>query len=281
MKKPESIKLAGVLGNPISHSLSPHLHGFWINKYSVNGYYIPLLVNRTEIGKSLDALKTLGFRGANVTIPFKEEVIKYIDYISETDAKIGAVNTLSINIKGEITGLNTDVYGFLKNLEKSIPQWEKFVDNIVVIGAGGASRAVVSALKYKKIESKKIVNRSAERANFIKDQIDENLEIISWSQLDEVLENCDLLINTTPLGMNGQPPLNIRVDLMNKGSIVYDLVYTPLETNLIKSAKENNLQTVNGLGMLIFQAIKGFEEWFGKKPQADEATSLFLKRILQ
>ena len=279
--KQKLIKLAGVLGNPISHSLSPHLHTFWIKKYSVDGYYVPLLIDKFEIEKSLDALRTLGFCGANITIPFKEEIIKYIDDISEEDAKIGAINTLSISNEGKIKGLNTDAYGFLNNLEKTIPEWEKLVDNVVIIGGGGASRAVVSALKHKKFKNKRIVNRSKERANKIKHEIDNKLEIINWNELNEVLEECDLLINTTSLGMLNQPSLNVKVDLMNDESIVYDLVYAPLETNLIRSARERQLHIVSGLGMLIFQAIKGFEIWFGKTPQADEETSLFLKKILQ
>ena len=280
MKKTKRIKLAGVLGNPIAHSLSPSLHGFWIKRYAIDGYYIPILVDKNEVGKSIEALKTLGFTGANVTIPFKEEVIKYVDTVSEIGLNIGAVNTISINKKGEINAENTDVYGFIKNLDNTIPKWEKGVDNVVIVGGGGASRAVVAALKNKNIKTKRVINRSIEKPYLIKEEIDKEIEVVNWKNLEDVIEDCDMLINSTSLGMKGQPSLEIDTSIMKKNSIVYDLVYTPLETKLIKTAKENKIKSVGGLGMLMFQALKGFETWFGKQPEADEQTRQFLKDSL-
>lgn len=280
MKKPKRIKIAGILGNPIAHSLSPALHGFWIKRYALDGYYIPILVDKNEVGKSIEALKTLGFSGANVTIPFKEEVIKYVDTVSEIGANIGAVNTISINKNGEINAENTDVYGFIKNLDNTIPKWEKGVDNVVIVGGGGASRAVVAALKNKNIKTKRVINRSIEKPYLIKEEIDKEIEVVNWKNLEDIVEDCDMLINSTSLGMKGQPSLEIDTSIMKKNSIVYDLVYTPLETKLIKTAKENKIKSVGGLGMLMFQALKGFETWFGKQPEADEQTLQFLKDYL-
>ena len=280
MRKPKRIRLAGVLGNPIAHSLSPNLHGFWIKRYAIDGYYIPMLVNKNEVGKSIESLKTLGFSGANVTIPFKEEVIKYVDNVSEIGANIGAVNTISINTEGEVSAENTDVYGFVKNLDSAVPEWENDVNNVVILGGGGASRAVVAALKNKNIKTKRIINRSIEKPYLIKEEIDKGIEIVNWNNLADIVEDCDMLINSTSLGMKGQPSLEIDTSIMKKKAIVYDLVYTPLETELIKSAKKNQIRFIGGLGMLMFQALKGFEIWFGKQPEADEETMLFLKDLL-
>ena len=218
----------------------------------------------------------MGFCGANVTIPHKESIFKYVDEATDIALKAGAINTLFIDLDGKITGTNTDVEGLINNLTYVIPDWKKRVKKVLIIGAGGAARAAVTAFQQEEIMIRRIVNRTSEKSYMIKENIDKDLEVVKWDNINSVINDIDLIINTTSLGMIGQPSLDIKISEMNKDGIVYDIVYSPLETNLIKSAKQNNIQYVGGLGMLIFQAVAGFSNWFGIKPEVDEEIKSYL-----
>ena len=259
-------RLAAVLGNPISHSKSPRMHNYWLKKNKLNGYYIPIKVELADFEQTIRKLMKMGFSGVNVTIPHKLLALKIADESSSTAQYIGAANTLTFTKENKIYADNTDAYGFINNIKFKYPDWTSTKGISVVLGAGGASRAVIAALLSEGSEKIIILNRTIEKAEALKKDYDNKITVESWKNINEVVAASSNIINTTSLGMNDETFVAINPKAIPEKALVSDLVYTPLETNLLKIAKDRGSRTVDGLGMLIHQGIPGFEAWFGQKP---------------
>lgn len=257
-------KLAGVLGWPVGHSRSPRLHGYWLEQLGIDGTYVPLPVAPEHFEAVLRALPRMGFRGANVTVPHKEQALALADAVEPLARRIGAVNTLVCRDDGSVLGLNTDAFGFLRNLQTG-SNWQAQSGPAVVLGAGGAARAVVAALVDEGVAEIRLVNRSVARAEKLAADIGGPITVQSWDKLD--VDGAGLLVNTTSLGMAGQPDLDIDLSALPKNAVVNDIVYAPLMTPLLLAAQARGNPVVDGLGMLLFQAVRGFSLWFGQEPQ--------------
>lgn len=273
-------RLAGILGWPVGHSRSPRLHGYWLRRYGIDGAYVPLPVMPENLESAVRALPMLGFRGANVTVPHKEAVLPLVDVLDETAARIGAVNTLFVDDDLRVHGTNTDAFGFLAHLRESMPTWRPHDGPAVVLGAGGASRGVVCALKDAGVPEIRIANRTRGRAERLSDEFGRPVEAVDWPVAPAVLGDAALLVNATSLGMRGQPPLEIGLDGLPETAAVYDIVYSPLDTPLLIEARRRGNPTVDGLGMLLHQARPGFHAWFGVDPQVDEGLRAFVLESL-
>ena len=270
--KTQKIRLAGVIGCPVAHSRSPKLHGGWLKRYDAEGHYVPLHVEPDDLELALTSLPKLGFVGANVTIPHKETVLGLADEISEVARKMGSANTLTFRSDGTIYADNTDGYGFIENLKAGAPAWRADAGPALVLGAGGASRAVIVSLLEAGVSEVILTNRTSARAEALAEEFGEKITVHPWADIEDVLSSVDLLVNTTSLGMNGQPPLEINLDALPTSAIVTDIVYSPLDTDLLKAARAKGCHTVDGLGMLLHQAVPGFERWFGIRPEVDDET---------
>lgn len=263
------IPLAGVIGCPVGYSRSPVLHGTWLRDYGIKGRYVPLHVEADDLADVLRILPAMGFVGVNVTIPHKEAALALADTVTPMARAIGAANTLSF-INGEIHADNTDGYGFMQNLRERAPDWGAD-GTALVLGAGGAARAVLVALAEAGVPQIQLANRTRARAEVLKAQIAAPITVIDWAEWPQAATDAELLVNTTSLGMAGQPALEMPPALFNPRTVVTDLVYTPLETPLLYQARKAGCVTVDGLGMLLHQAAPGFERWFGRKPKVTEA----------
>ena len=268
----DRIPLAGVIGVPIAHSRSPRLHGYWLRKYGLPGFYIPMEVPEEKLTETLRLLPELGFVGLNVTIPYKEKVLQIADLVTDRATLIGAANTLIFRKDGKIHADNTDGYGFLENLRQNAPDWDPKAGPAVVFGAGGAARAVLATLLETGVPEIILTNRTRHRADLLARDLGTRVRVVDWLQAGNVLEAATTVVNTTSLGMVGKPEFRVPLDGLQPGTLVTDLVYTPLETRLLKVAAAQGCVTVDGLGMLLHQAVPGFERWFGKRPEVDEAT---------
>ena len=268
----ESIPLAGVIGFPIGHSRSPKVHNHWLNTYGLPGHYIPLEVSSENLANVLRTLPQAGFVGVNITIPHKEIVLELADIVTDRATLIGAANTLIFRKDGKIHADNTDGYGFLENLKSGAPDWLPGRGPAAVFGAGGASRAVVASLLESGVPEILLTNRTRVRAEAVADEFGNRVTVVDWVQAGNILDEAALVVNTTSLGMVGKSELRVPLDGLRSDSVVTDLVYTPLQTPLLAEAEARGCTTVDGLGMLLHQATPGFERWFGKRPQVDDAT---------
>jgi shikimate dehydrogenase len=256
-------RAACLIGWPAAHSRSPLIHHYWLRTLGIEGGYVIEAVPPDELQDFVFRLSIRGFVGANVTIPHKERVLA----LSTPDARaraVGAANTLWYE-GGELRSTNTDVQGFINNLDASATGWDK-ADDALVLGAGGSARAVVFGLVERGIKRVHLVNRTVERARALAGQFGASVLPATWETIDELLPRAGLLVNTTSLGMHGQPALEIDVGLLPQNAIVADLVYVPLQTPLLAAARARGLKTADGLGMLLHQAVRGFELWFGQRP---------------
>ena len=268
-------KLAGVMGWPISHSLSPRLHGYWLREHRIAGSYVPLPVKPENLEHALRALPRLGFRGVNLTVPHKEKALQCVDTVSDIAKRIGAVNTVFVQDSGALLGTNTDAEGFLKNLRSNAAHCDPS-QPAVVLGAGGAARAVVAALVDSGVPEIRLLNRTWSKAENLASSIAGPVKVYDWSQRTDSLSGAGLLVNTTTLGMVNQPPLEISLQALPKTAVVNDLVYAPLETALLTDARTLNLNVVDGLGMLLHQAVPGFAGWFDVQPKVTEELRTFV-----
>jgi len=259
-------RVAGVMGWPVGHSRSPRLHGFWLRQYGIDGAYVPLPVRPEDFAAALRALPKLGFAGANVTVPHKEEALAATDRVDANARRIGAVNTIVVASDGTLDGRNTDGFGFTENLRSSIPDWRAAAGPAVIIGAGGAARAVAVALADAGVPELRIVNRTAARAERLAADIGGPMRIYGWADRARSLTGAALLVNTSTLGMTGQPPLELDLEGLPTAAVVNDVVYAPLETPLLAAARARGNKAVDGLGMLLHQARPGFAAWFGVEP---------------
>ncbi len=255
---------AFVIGQPIAHSRSPLIHRHWLKLAGVQGDYTAIDVASEGLGSFLTRVRGGEFVGGNVTIPHKEEVFKRVAAADTAATAIGAVNTLWTEA-GKLIGGNTDAYGFAANLDARASEWRD-ATTALIIGAGGASRAVVKALRDAKIGKIMVANRTAERAGELALAFP-GVKPVAFDQIEAVLGHADLLINTTSLGMGGYPRFELGLDALSDQTIVADIVYTPLVTPLLAKAGARGLKTVDGLGMLLHQAVPGFERWFGIRPK--------------
>jgi shikimate dehydrogenase len=269
MIRPE-IPLAGVIGDPIAHSLSPRLHGHWLWRYGLRGHYVPLHITHGNLADALKILPKIGFVGANVTIPHKEYVLSLATHVTDRAALIGAANTLTFLPDGRIQADNTDGLGFLANIRQSLPGWTAASGPALVLGSGGAARAIVSALITDGAPVVHIANRTRARADALRDQFGARVDPQDWTRIPDLVADAALIVNTTALGMEGQPPLSIDLSRLRPPTVVTDIVYKPLETDLLRAAREAGCETVDGLGMLLHQAVPGFERWFGYTPLVDD-----------
>ncbi len=277
-----STKKAGVIGDPVSHSLSPTIHNFLLSKHKIAGEYSAILVKKDELKSFVNSALENGLVGFNVTIPHKEEIFKICDYKSQTATLTGAVNTVVFTPDNKIFGHNSDAEGFANHLKNSAPDFDLKDKTAFVIGAGGAARAIVYSLIKSGAKKIYITNRSENRAeelikNFTAFCAEKKcqLQFLNKKTFEQKLAECDLLVNSSSLGMTGQEPLEIDLENLSQVAIVFDIVYKPLMTELLKAAKLRGNKIVNGLGMLVFQALIGFELWFKEKPQEKFVKELF------
>ncbi len=259
-------KLAGIMGWPVEHSRSPVLHNFWLRQYRVDGVYVPLPVRPENLAQALRALPALGFRGCNLTIPHKQAALSIVDRVEPLARRIGAINTVIVGEDGTLEGRNTDAYGFREHLRESVPGWSASRARAVVLGAGGAARAVVAALAEEGVEEIRLVNRTAAHAEALAADLGRGalrISVHAWARRHAVLDGAELVINTTSLGMDKQPPLDLDLKALPTGAVVVDIVYVPLETPLLAAARGAGHRVVDGLGMLLHQGRPGFAAWFG------------------
>ena len=259
------MKRACVIGFPVVHSRSPLIHGYWLREHKIDGDYIRHEVKPEDIDQFLKNFSKQNFAGCNVTLPHKEAAARNVSQATPVVLALGVANTLWLQ-DGKLYGDNTDVAGFLAHLDDSIPGWDKKTKHAVVLGAGGAARSIVYGLNERGVEKITIVNRSRERAEQLTKEIKIESNIASFDQIESLISSADLLVNTTSLGMKGQPPLEIDLENLKKSAAVCDIVYVPLETDLLRQARERGHAVVDGLGMLLHQAVPGFERWFGVRP---------------
>lgn len=264
------IPLAGVIGSPIAHSKSPRLHGHWLRRYGINGYYIPMDIASETLDDAIRMLPKIGFVGVNVTIPHKEHVLSLADQVSDRAALIGSANTLIFAADGKIHADNTDGYGFLENLRQGAPDWDPRSGPAAVIGAGGAARAVLAALLGAGTPEIRISNRTKTRAEALQREFGQKIRVYDWVQAGNMFDGAATVVNASSLGMAGQPAMRLPLDGLSNGAVVTDLVYTPLETPLLSYARAAGCHVVDGLGMLLYQAAPGFERWFGIRPEIDD-----------
>lgn len=254
------------IGWPIHHVRSPLIHGFWLAAYGIEGAYTREPVEPGEAAAFLRSLADRGFAGCNVTIPHKEAAFAAMDEVDPGAVAVGAVNTVW-HEGGRLIGMNSDVTGFLLNLDDQVPGWDRETGHAVVLGAGGAARGIVHGLKSRGVETITLANRSFSKAEAIAAGDPRRIRPAAWSALPALLPHADLLVNTTSLGMSGQPPLDLSLDGLKGDAIVSDIVYVPLVTSLLDDARQRGHRTAEGLGMLLHQAVPGFRKWFGVTPE--------------
>jgi shikimate dehydrogenase len=263
-------RLAGVMGWPVAHSLSPRLHGHWLRRYAIDGAYVPLPVLPERLEQALGALPALGFAGTNLTIPHKEAALPLVDRLSAAAERIGAVNTVVVEPDGTLSGDNTDGFGFIASLSENEVGWHAAAGPAVMLGAGGAARAIAVALLDAGAPEVRLLNRTAERARALAAELGGPVHPVEWAGRSAALADAALLVNTTSLGMHGQPPLDLALDALPRTALVSDIVYTPLITPLLALARARGNPVVDGLGMLLHQARPGFRAWFGVDPVVDD-----------
>ncbi len=262
--------VAGIAGWPVKHSRSPCIHNYWLQQYGIDGVYVPFALALETSIEAIRMLPALGIRGMNVTVPNKEKAYKAMDEVDRWAERLKAVNTIVVR-DGILHGANTDAFGFLESLREAQPDWQADAGPVVILGAGGASRAIVAGLLDAGAPEIRIANRTPERSAAIRDEFGPLVRPVLWEQRADALGDATLLVNTTSLGMEGQPALEMDLAKLPATSMVYDIVYVPLETPLLAAARARGNPAVDGLGMLLHQARPGFREWFGTDPVVDQA----------
>jgi shikimate dehydrogenase len=264
-------RIAGITGYPVSHSRSPRLHGFWLRRHNIDGAYIPLPIPPDRYREAIKGLVAAGFAGANVTIPHKLNAFAVCDTVDDTARRAGAVNTL-VFADGKITGRNTDGFGFVANLRHHGA--DPKAGPALLLGAGGSARAIAAALQDEGVVVT-IANRTRARADELARDLP-GLRVVDWEQRGAALADHALLVNTTSVGMGGHGDLGLPLERAPSGMVVADIVYVPLETPLLAQAARCGLKPVEGLGMLLHQAVPGFEAWFGVRPEVDDELRRFV-----
>lgn len=270
------MKRACVIGWPVEHSRSPLIHRYWLKHYGIDGAYEKEAVPPGEAEAFLRSLAERGYTGANVTLPHKLAALKAADAADEAAYAIGAANTLWLDAAGKLNATNTDAYGFMTNLNEQAPQWNKERRPVLVIGAGGATRAILYGLLQSGAAKILLTNRTLSKAETLASYFGpmsataDWIELVDWKKRDAAVAECGLIVNTTSLGMIGEPPLDLDLAALRKDAVVADIVYTPLMTPLLAAGRNRGRTTVDGLGMLLHQAVPGLELWFGVRPEVTE-----------
>jgi shikimate dehydrogenase len=277
MAQADRFLLAGVMGWPVMHSRSPLIHNHWLKKHGLAGVYVPLAIKPEGLEAALRALPALGFSGVNVTIPHKQEALRIVDEVQESARAIGAISCIAVRPDGSLVGSNNDAFGFIRNLRQQQPQWRADSGPVVVIGAGGGSRAVCYGLLQEGVREIRIVNRTLGRARDVAQALSPLITAHDWSQRHEVLEGAALVVNTTSQGMVGQGVLDLALDRLPASAIAADIVYVPLETPFLAAARARGNATVGGLGMLLHQGPLAWKAWFGIEPEVTEE----LRRLVE
>ncbi|MEO6015926.1 MAG: shikimate dehydrogenase [Polaromonas sp.] len=259
--------LAGIMGWPVAHSRSPFIHNYWLKKYGINGAYVQLPVAPGTLGVAVPGLAALGFRGCNITLPHKVDVLKLMDEVDANARRMGAMNTIVVQPDGSLKGFNNDGYGYIHSLLDAKPDWRADAGPITVLGAGGAARAVVLSLADRGAKEIRLLNRTDATAEALAKEFGSPVKALPWSERHAALADVALLVNTTSQGMHGNPPLDLDLAALPVSALVSDVIYVPLETPLLTAARLRGNPTVNGLGMLLNQARPAFEAWFGVMPE--------------
>jgi shikimate dehydrogenase len=263
--------LAGVMGWPVAHSRSPVIHNHWIAQYGLRGAYVLLPVQPENFEHAIRGLPALGFAGCNVTIPHKVNALKMMDHVDPVAQAMGAINTIVVQPDGALHGYNNDGYGYIQSLRDAQPDWRGDAGPALVLGAGGAARAIVLSLLNEGAPEVRLVNRTRGKAQALADEFGSRVKVFDWAERNDAMAGVALLVNTTNQGMHGQPDLEVRLDTLPAQALVSDAIYIPLETAFLKAARERGHTTVNGLGMLLNQARPAFNAWFGVMPEITPA----------
>jgi shikimate dehydrogenase len=272
---------AGVMGWPVEHSRSPVLHGFWLKHYGIAGTYVKLPVPPEGLRAALRALPGEGFAGCNLTLPHKEAALAIVDHVDASARRIGAVNTIVVRSDRSLEGRNTDAFGFIENLRAGAPDWRAEKGPAVVLGAGGAARAVLAALVDARVPELRLLNRHRARAESLAGAFGGKIHVLDWDARSRSLAGAALVVNTTSLGMHGAPPLELALDALDPAAVVNDIVYVPLETPLLAAARRRGNSVVDGLGMLLHQARPAFAAWFGVMPEVTQDLRRTIEATLQ
>ena len=258
--------LAGVMGWPVAHTRSPAIHNHWITRYGLKGAYVQLPVHPDRLEAAICGLSALGFAGCNVTVPHKVSAMHFMDELHPTARRVAAINTIVVQPDGRLLGMNNDGAGYIQSLRDADPSWRGDVGPALVLGAGGAARAIVVALLDEGVPELRITNRTLERAQELAEAFGDRVKVVPWAERNEAMAGVSLLVNTTTQGMHGQSPLDVAIDALPLTAMVSDAIYIPMETALLTQARLRGNRTVNGLGMLLNQARPAFASWFGVLP---------------
>ena len=259
--------LAGVMGWPVAHTRSPAIHNHWIAQYSLKGAYVQLPVQPQNLEAAIRGLPALGFAGCNITVPHKVNAMQLMDTLHPAARRVAAINTVVVQADGSLLGMNNDGYGYIQSLRDAQPDWRGDAGPALVMGAGGAARAIVVALLDEGVPEVRLCNRTQEKAQALKDAFGDRVTVVPWADRNSAMAGGRLLVNTTTQGMHGQPALDVALDDLPAEALVSDAIYIPLETPLLAAARQRGHQTVNGLGMLLNQARPAFQAWFGVQPE--------------
>lgn len=277
---PPRFLLASVMGWPLMHSRSPMLHNYWMRQHALTGVYVPLAIQPDGLAAALRALHPLGFSGCNLTLPHKQTAMAVVDEVDEVARRIGAISCVTVRADGSLAGTNNDCFGFIHNLKQEYPNWRADAGPAVVLGAGGGARAVCYALMQAGATEIRVVNRSFARAQSLAADFGAPLQALPWEQRHAALDGAAMAVNTTSLGMAGQPALDIRLDALPKTALAADIIYIPLETPFLAAARWRGNRTSNGLGMLLHQARPAWKLWFGIEPAVTVELREMMERSL-
>ena len=280
MAHPDRFLLAGVMGWPVMHSRSPMMHNYWFKKHGLAGTYVPLAIRPEHLSAALRGLHPLGFAGVNVTIPHKQEAMKMVHEVDTLAKSIGAISCVVVRSDGSLAGTNNDCYGFIHAVRQEQPGWQADAGPVVVIGAGGGSRAVCYGLAQEGAREIRVVNRTLARAKGIAQEFGGPIKALPWERRHEVLEGAAMVVNTTSCGMVGQPALDIELDKLPQSAVVADIIYIPLETPFLAAARRRGNSTINGLGMLLNQGRPAWKAWFGIEPEVTPELRAMVERTI-
>ncbi len=280
MSRTDCFLLAGVMGWPIMHSRSPLLHNYWFRQHELAGTYVPLAIRPEGLAAALRALHPLGFAGCNLTIPHKQQAMTIVDEVDTLARNIGAISCVIVRPDGSLAGTNNDCYGFIHNTRQEQPGWQADSGPIVVIGAGGGSRAVCYGLAQEGAKEIRLVNRTFSRAKSIAEAFGGPVRALLWEQRHDALEGAVMVVNTTSCGMVGQSALDIKLDKLPAGALAADIIYSPLETPFLAAARKRGNRTVNGLGMLLHQGRPAWQAWFGIEPEVTAELRAMMEKTI-
>jgi shikimate dehydrogenase len=280
MAHPDRFLLACVMGWPIAHSRSPMLHNYWFRKHELAGTYVPVAVRPENLAAALRALHPLGFAGCNLTLPHKQQALTIVDEVDEVAKRIGAISCVVVRPDASLAGTNNDWYGFVHNLKQAQPGWHADAGPVVVLGAGGGSRAVCYGLMQEGVKEIRLVNRTFARAKGIADEFGGPIEALPWERRHDALEGAATVVNATSQGMSGLPALDLRLDKLAKTALAADIIYTPLETPFLAAARQRGNRTINGLGMLLHQGRPAWKAWFGIEPEVTVELRALIEKSL-